>query len=174
VFGISGVGKSTIIEQFARGNSNWRVLNVSKLLSESEQLESEQLRTSSRKRIEENQFELAELVRALRIQEPNKNWLLDAHSVIDNDSELVSVPVDAVVRLAPTDLVFIFDEPIQIQLRRRGDQFRRRPKRSIEQIAEEQDLARRNSLLYSHALGLTLREVCAGDLDGLATILKLE
>jgi len=104
VFGISGVGKSTLIEQFVRHHADWRSLAAGELLARAVQRHPEHLRTSSPDVIEANQYALAELIQDIRARKLTTNWLLDAHSLIDNGTELVPVPTAAISRLEPTAL----------------------------------------------------------------------
>ncbi|BCP52691.1 hypothetical protein K32_13080 [Kaistia sp. 32K] len=78
--------------------------------------------------------------------------VLDAHSVVDNDRELVAVPVGVVRALAPTALVLL-EAPISAVVSRRTSE-ERRPSRSEEAIFTEMATAR--SVVADYALKLRL------------------
>ena len=81
--------------------------------------------------------------------------LIDAHGVIDNDRELVRVPVSAVRPLRPDLLVLLQASPVQIAARRVQD-LRVRPSRSIEEIAHEIQAEYETVQGYATELGIEL------------------
>jgi adenylate kinase len=166
VFGISGVGKTTLIDQFVQRHKNWQALSASKLLAGLTHLDSEELRLSSRLLVESNQFSLADPILRQRTETPQVNWLLDAHSVIDNDRELIAVSPQVIARIAPDSLIFIQDDALQILRRRTADKERHRPLPSIRRIEEEHAFALQTCLLYSKELKLELHQISANDAQG--------
>lgn len=172
VFGLSGVGKTTLISEFVREHSSWRSLSASSLLREISNQHPEHLRTLSRSEIKLNQLLLAMTVRKRRaLVGPSVDWLLDAHSVINNDCELVPVPVEVIAELSPDLLVFIYGTPELILRRRTSDPHRHRPLLSIQQIAEEQKLAFETCLRYSIELQIRLHKVDVNDRAGFTAVL---
>jgi adenylate kinase len=164
VFGVSGVGKTTLITQFVREHKDWQALSASKLLAQLTHLASDKLRVSDRPRIENNQFLLAEAIHQhRRISKRETDWLLDAHSLIDNNREFVPVPTAAIALINPDSLIFVFDSAQQIRERRAADRQRQRPLLSIERIDEEQELAFQTCLQYSTELKLELCRVASND-----------
>lgn len=110
---------------------------------------------------------LAEAVQQQReIVGPAADWLLDAHSIINNDRELVQVPIETIARLSPSLLIFIYSDAAQILKRRTSDPHRGRPVTSAEQIEKEQELALLACLQYSKELQIGLRQISADDPAG--------
>jgi ABC-type lipoprotein export system ATPase subunit len=66
VFGISGVGKTTLIKLYVATHGTWHRLQASDLLARHAQAEPDQLRIAPRPVIEENQYLLANLIGAQR------------------------------------------------------------------------------------------------------------
>jgi adenylate kinase len=163
VFGISGVGKTTRIGQFVWEHRDWRALSAGEVLAQLSGQNREALRTSDRAAIEGNQTSLAEEIRRRCLAEPHVNWLLDAHSVIDNGRELVPVPVVTISRIAPHRLVFLFDEAAEIHQRRAMDDQRERPLPGVRRMAEEQSLAWQTCVGYARELKLELYRVNIDD-----------
>ena len=141
VFGISGVGKTTLIRQFVSARPSWRALSAGGLLGDMTKTAPIDLRIAERHVIEENQFSVADVVQRYRRVSPLTKWLLDAHSTIDNDREFIIVPTEVVVRICPDGLIFVFDDAAPIRERRASDSDRRRPIRSLHQIEQEQKVA---------------------------------
>jgi adenylate kinase len=163
VFGISGVGKTTLISHFVREHQGWRVLSASGLLAQMTQIDSDELRRYDRANIETNQFSLASAIQQKRATAPELNWLLDAHSVIDNDQELIAVPTQVIKQINPDSLIFVQDDPEKILRRRISDRDRRRALPSSARVEEEQTLALQTCLAYSSDLKIILHRIMATD-----------
>lgn len=164
VFGVSGVGKTTLISQFVREHSSWHALSASNLLSGVTNQRAERLRLLDRAEIEANQLLLVEAIqRRRRLSGEAANWLLDAHSVINNDRELVQVPTEIVARLGPSLLIFTYANASQILTQRASDPRRGRAPASIEQIESEQELALLVCRQYSQELQIRLHQISADD-----------
>jgi adenylate kinase len=170
VFGISGVGKTTLIQQYVIGHEHWRALSASELLTRLSGRDSSAHRLSERTVLERNQFWLADAIYRELILCPGEKWLLDVHSVLDNDRELVPVPASAIRRLHPDQLIFLFDGAEQIWRRRWGDTGRKRPLPSVDRIDQEQNLALETCLEYSAALELELYRVQADDFAAFSAV----
>jgi adenylate kinase len=169
VFGISGVGKTTLIDKFVRNHKTWQALSASNLLARLTNRNPHELRVSDRSLVETNQLFLAEAIHRQRTAAPETNWLLDAHSTIDNDRELVTVPCKAIALIDPDSLIFVFDDAAQIRARRAADRQRQRPLPPIDRIEEEQALALQTCLLYSVELKLDLYRISANDAQGFSS-----
>lgn len=174
VFGISGVGKTTLIERFIRDHKTWQALSAGAMLSGITHRDPLELRVSDRSLVESNQLFLADAIHRHRTATPEINWLLDAHSVIDNDRELITVPSQAIARINPDALIFLFDDAAHIRARRAADQQRQRPLSSVDRVEEEQGLALRTCLLYATELNLEMCRISANDWPGFdAAIAKI-
>jgi adenylate kinase len=173
VFGISGVGKSDLIKRFTKLHSEWSHVAASDLIVRVRNESRDALRLLSREEIIENQRKVGEAIRQERLSRPKENLIVDAHSVIDNDCELVPVPTSAISFLSPTTMVFVYDDPEQILARRQADVSRRRAIRSLKEIAKEQEAALSNAREYSSELNVALHPVRSGDLRALESALNV-
>jgi adenylate kinase len=169
IFGISGVGKTTLIGQFVHAHAHWQVLSAGQILSQLSGRDPQALRRSARAMVERNQFSLADEILRRRSAEPQINWLLDAHSVIDNGHELIPVPVTVISRINPDRLVFLFDEAAGIKIRRASDEQRDRPVFSQKRIEEEQRLAWQTCFDYARELRLKLYQTNVNDYPSFAS-----
>jgi adenylate kinase len=167
VFGQSGVGKSFLIRRFIVTAPTWAELRASALLTDATGQNADQLRKNDRHAIEQNQYSLVEAVRAARASS-QKNYLLDGHLVIDNDKELVAVPMDVIAALAPDLILFVYDDPESIVRKVASDPHRARAIRSVSEIRGAQDFAARVCEQYSRTLQIDCRRVRAGDEDTFA------
>ena len=163
VFGVSGVGKTTLIRQFMREHRDWRALSAAEVLSQLSGRDREALRTSDRPVIESNQVSLADEIRNRCLAEPSVRWLLDAHSVINNGRELVPVPVAIISRINPERLVFLFDEAAEIHQRRVSDDVRERPLPGLARMVDEQSFAWQTCVGYAQELHLEAHRVNVND-----------
>ncbi len=151
VFGLSGVGKTTFCNKIKEINPSYIHYQASALLKEATGLRSEQLRIESKHKIESNQSLLARIFRSKRDSERHKPIVVDAHSIIDNDRDLVVVPIETVRALEPTLLVFLEEDPeILVARRRHGDRYR--PERSVPELRSQQQLAKEVVLDYAKNL----------------------
>jgi len=168
VFGISGVGKTTLVKRFVKNHPSYLHLQASALLRTAKATTSEALRSAPAAEIRDNQDILVTAFHTARLDAPERPVIFDGHSLIDGDAGLVIIPTDVIARLDPVRLIFVYDEPRLIHQRRISDTSRRRPTRSIEQLAEQQAVAFIACQRYAASLDLPLDSVLAGELVGLA------
>jgi adenylate kinase len=162
MFGLSGVGKGWLARQLCQRRPEILHLEASALMRDALQASSEALRTATNDVIDDNQSSLIAAFAAARTAAPSRPTLFDGHCVIDNDAGLVEIPLAVIARLEPSYIVFISDEPEAIADRRRGDD-RKRPVRSLDELAHHQDRARLIALAYAEGLAIPFDEICAGD-----------
>lgn len=159
VFGVPGVGKSTLVSAIVR-KSEVSILHLQagELIREAKNLKvsSEHLRTSSARVINENQSDLVSAYWRNIESSSADTAVFDGHSVIDNDSEFVVIPTEVIRQLQLTSMVFLWADPDQIQSRRENDTHRTRPERTLEEIAKHQNLALATCRSYATELGLRL------------------
>jgi len=155
VFGVAGVGKTTACEAFANKHPEFLYYRASALLSAARGISTEALRTSKSHEIERNQELLVKQLEARRRKHPARPFLIDAHAVIDNDHQLVRVPVEIVASMKPTGMILLEATPETIVARRRRDP-RTRPQRAVEAIAREIATERETVLSYVAELDLPL------------------
>jgi adenylate kinase len=171
VFGVSGVGKSTLLRDFVASHAEWMHLIAGDVLAAMTRRDSEALRTSGKEDIQGNQGLLVERIREICARHRDKSVLLDAHCVVDNGTELVKVPVSATENLHPDLLVCVWDEPARIQARRAAAIDRMRPERTVTEIDSYQQFVFETCEEYATELGIGLVRVRAGEGESLAKCL---
>ncbi|WLB64210.1 AAA family ATPase [Bradyrhizobium japonicum] len=155
--GLSGVGKSTLLVAFV-ARMRLQHLQASTLIKKGREtvlgqaVEQDQLRYSD---LDENQ---RLLVRGLEasLNPASKLVVLDSHTVIERESDyfLVDPGVFAAVRIAA--MIFLRDEPQEIEKRRANDQSRVRPRRDAADLAKVQAAAVRQAELICRRVGKPL------------------
>jgi adenylate kinase len=162
IFGISGVGKTTLIRKALESVSGWRHLQASELIKiglANKATSSEILRRSTKERMVTHQLILLEnfwsYVRSLE----DANAILDGHLVIDAEQGYVKVPVWVINRLRPTKLVHIEDKPEEIYIRRQVDIARIRPTRTPEKLDSYQKLSADLCLRYGRELNVPVNRL---------------
>ncbi|KTW00509.1 ATP-binding protein [Sphingomonas sanguinis] len=140
LFGISGVGKTRFASALVELNPEVLHLQASALLRRASGLGNEALRTANRNQLVANQSALALATEQARSGQRERPVLIDAHSVIDNDIELVDVPFDAIQPLNIETYIFLRASPSSI-IQRRSASTRSRPLRSAEELAKHQSRA---------------------------------
>jgi adenylate kinase len=155
VFGVSGVGKTSACEAYVLSHPQTLFVSASSLLKSTKRMSGEALRTARREEIIDNQALLARALAEFRCGREARPILIDAHGVIDNDDELVSVPVSAIRALEPDRLVLLDATPELVSARRASDP-RKRPDRAVEAIARELAAERRTVKAYAEELGVDL------------------
>lgn len=168
VFGVSGVGKSTLLRDYVASHPNWMHINAGDVLSAITSRSSEVLRTSEKEDIQGNQRVLVERILEICARHRDKSVLLDAHCVVDSGRDLIKVPVSAIEDLDPDLLVCVWDEPASIQVRRSAATDRVRPERTVAQLNGYQKMVMETCEEYRQDLGIELIKVRAGDGAGLA------
>lgn len=169
VFGISGVGKSTACASYVARHPSVLHTSAGALLQAAKNIDSALLRTDVAGNIAQNQNLLGEALRRFRLGRETSDILIDAHSVIDNDHELVEVPVDAVRAMNPNGLVLL-EAPPELVIERRRNDVRLRPSRTAEELQFQIGVARRVCESYAGELSLPLEIGTAmndGDLEAL-------
>jgi adenylate kinase len=156
VFGISGVGKSTLI---ARASENIPSLHVqaSVLIKEGladPTIHSEALRRRSGDQIGANQDILVEgFWRKVRAQHC-RLIIFDGHLVVDTDIELYDIPGAIIRRLQLSLMVHVEDDAARIADRRMRDSHRVRPARPEATLREHQRVSSRLCEAYACELGI--------------------
>lgn len=164
VFGVSGVGKTSSCRAFVARHPEYLHLSASELLRSAATVNPATLRTAPSDQILANQRLLPGALRARREGQWERPVLIDAHSVIDNDKEIVRIPVEVIQSLVPDGMVLLETAP-EIVAARRSVPGSRRPRRSVSQIAHEAEVARQAVLGYASSLEVPLEiaDLRAGD-----------
>lgn len=158
VFGVSGVGKTTACRAYVTANPETLFVSASDLLSSARNRSTEALRTASSDGIIANQDLLGPALAAFRAGREDRAILVDAHGVIDNDQELVRVPVSTIAALAP-DLLILLEAPAHQVAARRAGSKRLRPVRSLDDIAKQ--ILTEREVVAGYATALQIRLVTA-------------
>jgi adenylate kinase len=159
VFGISGVGKSSLISASLEGRNDALHLEASTLIKlgrASPNCDSETLRRISVNQILTNQTVLIENFNRAIAENKCPFVVFDGHLVIDTDEQLIEIPLWVISKLRPNLIIHVEDNPESIALRRRADDRRRRPLRDSCVLAEHQTLSRRLCQRYSSALRINM------------------
>ncbi|WP_455182965.1 ATP-binding protein [Azospirillum palustre] len=151
VLGLSGVGKSTACRSFVARHPEYLYVKASDLIHEASSLTFEELRTASSESILENQKLLVKALHLRRIGREDQRVIIDAHSVIDNDRDLVCIPVDVIKSLCPNGFVFL-EVDAHTLLSRRMAAKKPRPLRSADELAQQQVLAKEVAFQYAKEL----------------------
>ncbi|MCQ1855375.1 ATP-binding protein [Neorhizobium galegae] len=150
VFGVSGVGKTTVCAKLAKLHHEFRHITASQLIS--------QPALSVGRSMDETQAAQAEIVERvchLRESEPRR-IILDGHCVIRLASGLYQLPSEFIVALAPTMLILIEAEPETIWKRRvKRDELAKA--RTVDEIGLELSMTRDTCFAYHHNLSIPLR-----------------
>lgn len=174
VFGLSGVGKSTLINQVINTKPSLAVsANAGALIQQgrSDAIEKEALRKLPFDEISRNQlFLIKELQRfSAKVNQPA--ILLDGHCIIDNDHELVPIPSNIIARLELSAIVFVWETAGTIVRRRSDDPSRKRPLLSAHEIARHQKFALDTCLRYGKELDVPVVVFSTSCIDALITLL---
>lgn len=119
VFGISGVGKTTVCSQYAQTRDYVRHYSASKLI----ELHRSTAAGRSRDQMLLDQLKLVEIVKSKRCDDSEHLILLDAHSLIVVQNEEVIVPTAIIAAMKPDGMIFLWASPEELAARRsfRGD-----------------------------------------------------
>lgn len=137
LFGVSGVGKTTAAQAAMRRFPDLLHFQASTLLKAALAQSGEALRTADASRIASNQTGLYDALCEARSLHLGRPALLDAHSVIDNDVELVDISLEVFAAIQPAAIALLLAPPATL-LRRRLEDQRARPERSLEELERYQ------------------------------------
>jgi adenylate kinase len=161
IIGLSGVGKTYLISKLLNHSSSYIHFSAGDLIrTRLANPDRDILRISNADNILENQRlfieQLAEELVALKESAP---VLLDAHVIVDNDSEVIPIPIGVFKELFPKRLIFLSDTPPNILQRREIDKSRNRPIRTIEEITVHQEKSRALVINYGQELRIPFIEI---------------
>lgn len=156
VFGISGVGKSTLINEFIGKNTNWMHLQAGALIkSELKNVDHDHLRLEGNEAIMKNQYLMIDAFRREIKENGHSKVIFDGHSIIDTGSELLKIPVEVIKALKISGIIFISVDEHIILDRRNKDQSRKRPVLKEKELISHQDIALEQAQFYSDELSLS-------------------
>lgn len=162
VVGLSGVGKSTLIQRVAMDIELLHMQASALIKLEQEYragsaCSSEELRLGP---ILDNQALMLAAFSRLT-HGVHSRVVFDGHTIIDGAAGPISIPADVFKALGCVSMVFLWDEPELIAQRRKADHRRDRPALTPNLLRRHQDLAER-----------TGREIC-GELDIPLNLIKV-
>lgn len=164
VFGISGVGKTTLLESALQRFPAAHVWRASDIIGIARhEPDPEKLRTLPLDEIRLNQELLVRGFEARRREFAESLVLLDAHSVLDTEAGLIDIPVEVVSAFIPSGIIHVSDQIEQIQARRLADSARARPQRSLIELREYQERSMAACERFKSALEIPLIYVRAGE-----------
>lgn len=171
VFGISGVGKSTLVAHAVRRMPGTLHLQASALIKEGladPAMASEALRLAGSDRIAANQELLVEVF--ARRAAGGGVIFFDGHLVIDTDGGSSVVAVSVIERLRPRIMVHVEEDTAVIARRRQGDRERQRPSRTPEILVGHQQLSHDLCAGYAVQLSVPMRVLRVEDVDRLVDL----
>ena len=153
VVGVSGVGKTELIRRFVAKHHEFRHLEASKLIREGlNAKKSEQIKFLPKEQIIKNQSILLEGL--LEYKQKCHHIILDGHLLINNNQELVKIPLDVVRGIAPHNMVLVTGNPHDIILHRTNDLHRKRHSQTATEIEEIQNNIKHTAIAYCKELGI--------------------
>ena len=173
VFGLSGVGKSTILQRvMAESGGLAAVVNAGDLIGRRtlNNKSGETLRLLPAEDIQHNQEILVDELARERTTIGTQVLLLDGHCVIYNGDQLVPIPIEIIERLELAVLVFLQEEAEKIRARRLSDEKRTRPDLSSTELDKQQRHALDVCRSYESQLGLPLVIVTSGQWQSIARV----
>lgn len=163
LLGVSGAGKSRLASRIVSARPDFLKLSAGKLLREALHTTGKALRTAPSSDVLRNQERLVQVLRATRSGRVERPVLLEAHAFIDNDHELVDVPVAVMRAMDVSGLLVLVVPPETIRGRRAADADRRRPDRTAVELARQQDHMLALARGYSRELPARMLVLDSGD-----------
>ncbi len=175
IAGLSGVGKTFVIEKLVRESDSYVHLSAGSLIKKRRaNLERDRLRELEKNSILANQYLMIEqFKKELNTIDRRFSIIFDAHMVIDNDHELIEVPYEIFEQLSPIRIIFLFDEAEKIIEKRIFDNSRKRPIRSIPEIIEQQNRSIMLAQKHSSRLSIPFIEIQSGDIQALSNAIAV-
>ena len=91
--------------------------------------------------------------------------LFDAHMLIDNENELIEIPIEIFRGLFPSRIIYIYDDSDIIIERRNCDQSRKRPVRDRSHLDEQQGRSIQLAEQYSRELAIPCSIIKGANID---------
>ena len=153
VVGISGVGKTTIIRQFVKENSDYAHVEASKLIKQRLGAEtSEEIRVLPKNKVLMNQSLLIEELSIYK--EKYSQIILDGHLLINNNQELIPIPLDIVKKINPYNIILVHGDSREILSHRIINLQKKYFKETISEIDKNQQLLKQIAISYCKKLGI--------------------
>ncbi|MCG8317097.1 MAG: AAA family ATPase [Pseudomonadales bacterium] len=171
IFGLSGVGKTTLISQFLTDRHDYIHLQASTLIkrglaNSDEHIDTLRLKNSDG--INDNQQALVREFLKERNNRPDINILFDGHIIIDTDKERIEIPYQVINDLNLTKIIIVTASEDRILHHRRMDSTRSRPQRTLEEINDQQEQSIQLCQEYAERSGIPFFQIEAGDINRFA------
>lgn len=155
VIGLSGVGKTSMIQRFVEENPDYLHLEASKLIKQATGIQvSEKIRLLAKNKIIKNQYILVEELS--RYKNSFDKIILDGHLLINNNQELIPIPLDTIRKISPNSMILVEGNANDILLHRKNDLYKTRPNQLLVEIEEEQLELRKIAVKYCNELNIKL------------------
>ncbi len=175
VCGISGVGKTYLINRVVAGLEHVTRLSAGSIIAEARSsAHPEFLRKLPVDELDRSQeLLIAGFSRALA-DIRSRLLLLDAHTVIDNGSDELYLVADSVfAALRPDGIIHVEAEPELIVRQREADSVRPRPSRSVKVLDNQQRASAQRAEQLAAGLGIWCARVRSGDVGTFESLLAV-
>lgn len=171
VTGLSGVGKSTLLRKVA-STVSFQHLQASTLIREARQsdqrsLTLDQLRSFD---LDENQKLLVHGF--AQAAQSTGLVILDAHTVIERDDNLVLIEPNVFGAIGINSLIFLTEDSAEIAKRRLDDKARQRPTKSVEQLQRAQNQSLQHAREICRVLAIPISVFGPNDSGAIADLLQ--
>lgn len=160
VFGLPGVGKTTLIKKslkILKKNDYVRVSGGSLISENITEEERDSLRKLGETEILFNQNLLLQGYSNFKLKNSKVRIIFDGHCIIKNGNKIVEVPIDIIKKLSPQKIIFLDEEPnIIINRRVNDDQRPDREEETLEQLEELRVLQKSICKEYGNALNISV------------------
>jgi len=172
VVGISGVGKTTMLNQLSE-LIEFHHLGASQIIKNEQRATTDETSSSEALRLGDIERNQQHLVAGFHRQKSMSSLVvLDAHVFIDTGDTIHPIEPDVFLRIGIEAMIFLETEPAKIASHRRNDKARKRPELAIGTLSSHQQQAKETARSICDELKIPLYISAAGDLDHLATIFK--
>lgn len=135
VFGIPGVGKTTLCNKVSEVLPDVQVYSASQLIKLFDgEISYNKL---SRDKVNSNQIKLISVARELKERAPCSSYILDLHNIIETEFEDVYIPKWVFENLGLDRVVFLYKSPLEILMQRSLDQ-KERSFKTLEELEKLQ------------------------------------
>lgn len=171
--GLSGVGKSFLINQLTKNYSGYVHFSAGALIKRRRSnIDHDELRLLPDDEVLRNQYLLIDqFQQEISEIEESTVVLFDAHMIIDMDTSLFEIPFDVFARLSPDYFVYLSEKPEIIVSRRISDSSRKRPNRTIMELTRQQERSLELAKNYADKLGIEFDLMQSANIKALERIL---
>ncbi|MBF0429187.1 MAG: AAA family ATPase [Magnetococcales bacterium] len=161
VCGISGVGKTFLLNAASKTLLDVQYLSAGKLAQKIEHEQDPNLR----------QLELGKMLARYRVS--GSTLIVDGHLVFPKEGGFFDVPLDAVAALHPNAIIVVVDDCQMIANRRKNDQVRGRETIATPHLKKWQDREICLAIDYAKRLGIPSQTISARDTERFINVLEL-